>query len=55
MGDISDAGYFLSVLNILRGGPIHNYYIFLWGSAHLIGIWTPCHFDWKHKLPGENP
>ncbi len=26
MGDISDAGYFLSVLNILSGGPIHKAY-----------------------------
>ncbi len=25
MGDISDAGYFLSVLHILCGHPIHNY------------------------------
>ena len=29
--------------------------IFLWCSAHLIDIWTPCHFDWEHKWPGENP
>ena len=28
MGDISDAGYFLSVLNILSGGPIHNTILF---------------------------
>ncbi len=60
MGDINDADYFLSVLHILSGRPIHNYYwslksqhydnmdksIFLWCSVHLIGIWTPCHFDW---------
>ncbi len=25
MGDISDAGYFLSVWHILSAGPIHNY------------------------------
>ncbi len=29
MGDISDAGYFLSVLPILSGGPTHNYYLSL--------------------------
>ncbi len=29
--------------------------IFLWCFAHLIGIWTPCHFDWEQKLHGENP
>ncbi len=29
MGDISDAGYFLSVLHILSGPPLHNYYLAL--------------------------
>ena len=29
MGDINYAGYFLSVLHILSGGPIHNYYLSL--------------------------
>ncbi len=29
MGDISDAGYFLSVWHILSAGPTHNYYLSL--------------------------
>ncbi len=44
MGDINDADYFLSVLHILSGGLIHNYYwslrsppVILIGSINYLG------------------
>ncbi len=29
--------------------------IFLWCFAHLVDIWTPCHFDWNHNYPWGKP